>query len=110
MDGTGSGDVDTSKVVEAEEGSIVGIHGDKLKANPEWKNPSGTLHKINMQAVEALRAVLVYTVWAHEHPSAVAAAAAAAAAAGLLVKTKLTAAQISNLITHSSISVSSALA
>ena len=64
VDGTGSGDVDTSKVVEAEEGSIVGIHDDKLKVNPEWKNPSGTLHRNNMHTAEALLAVLMYTVWA----------------------------------------------
>ena len=45
VDGTGSGDVDTSKIVEAEEGSIVGVHGDKLKVNPSWQNPSGTRYR-----------------------------------------------------------------
>lgn len=42
VDGTGSGDVDTSKVVEAdEEGFITGIYGNRLKVNPSWQNPSG---------------------------------------------------------------------
>ncbi|CAL8469996.1 g9538 [Coccomyxa elongata] len=45
LDCTGSGDVDTSKVVKAdEEGYITGLYGNKLKVNPDWKNPSGLWH------------------------------------------------------------------
>ena len=41
VDGTGSGDVDTSKTVEAEDAVIVGIHGNKMALNPAWQNPRG---------------------------------------------------------------------
>lgn len=42
LDGTGSGDVDVSKCVEATaEHVIEGLHGSKLKINPKWVNPSG---------------------------------------------------------------------
>ena len=42
VDCTGSGDVNTSKVVTADEnGCITGVLGRKLQVNPEWKNPSG---------------------------------------------------------------------
>lgn len=41
VDGTGSGDVDTSKTVEAEDAVIVGIHGDKMALNSAWQNPTG---------------------------------------------------------------------
>ncbi|KAL0024941.1 hypothetical protein WJX77_004746 [Trebouxia sp. C0004] len=44
VDGTGSGDVDTSKTVEAEDAVIVGIHGDKMALNPAWENPTGKWH------------------------------------------------------------------
>uniref|UniRef100_M8AQP4 tripeptidyl-peptidase II n=1 Tax=Aegilops tauschii TaxID=37682 RepID=M8AQP4_AEGTA len=38
---TGSGDVDTSKVVKADaDGAIVGASGARLSVNPSWKNPS----------------------------------------------------------------------
>ncbi|CAM0944651.1 unnamed protein product [Alopecurus aequalis] len=41
IDCTGSGDVDTSKVVKADaEGAIVGASGTRLIVNPSWKNPS----------------------------------------------------------------------
>ena len=43
VDGTGSGDVDTSAVVEAQDGVITGIHGDRLIVNSEWSNPTGKL-------------------------------------------------------------------
>ena len=43
LDGTGSGDIDTSTVVQADSDSgISGIFETPLKVNPEWKNPSGT--------------------------------------------------------------------
>eukprot|EP00798_Chlamydomonas_sp_ICE-L_P009787 gene9786-7671_t len=42
IDCTGSGDVDTSKVVSADPDNMVtGASGRMLKINPEWKNPSG---------------------------------------------------------------------
>ncbi|KAL0038695.1 hypothetical protein WJX79_003623 [Trebouxia sp. C0005] len=44
VDGTGSGDVGTSKTVEAEDAVIVGIHGDKMALNPAWQNPTGKWH------------------------------------------------------------------
>ncbi|KAJ3680504.1 hypothetical protein LUZ60_016782 [Juncus effusus] len=41
IDCTGSGDVDTSKVVKADDdGCIVGASGAKLALNPSWNNPS----------------------------------------------------------------------
>uniref|UniRef100_A0A453P831 Uncharacterized protein n=1 Tax=Aegilops tauschii subsp. strangulata TaxID=200361 RepID=A0A453P831_AEGTS len=41
IDCTGSGDVDTSKVVKADaDGAIVGASGARLSVNPSWKNPS----------------------------------------------------------------------
>lgn len=44
VDCTGSGDVDMSKVVKADDESCVpGVFGDKLRVNPAWKNPSGEL-------------------------------------------------------------------
>ena len=43
LDCTGSGDVDTSRVVEADgEGNILGHYDTPLRVNPEWQNPSGT--------------------------------------------------------------------
>jgi hypothetical protein len=42
LDCTGSGDVDTSTVVEADEdGYIIGASGARLQINREWKNPTG---------------------------------------------------------------------
>jgi tripeptidyl-peptidase-2 len=42
IDCTGSGDVDTSTVVTADEaGCIQGASGRKLAVNAEWSNPSG---------------------------------------------------------------------
>lgn len=51
VDGTGSGDVDTSTVVKAEAGATIdGLHGDKLKLSPEWQNPTGmTAPAVNKQ-------------------------------------------------------------
>ena len=44
VDCTGSGDVDMSKVVKADdEGHVIGVFGDKLRVNPAWNNPSGEL-------------------------------------------------------------------
>ena len=44
LDCTGSGDVDMSKVVQADaEGVITGYFDTPLEVNPEWKNPSGDL-------------------------------------------------------------------
>ncbi|WOL10116.1 tripeptidyl-peptidase 2 [Canna indica] len=45
LDCTGSGDVDTSKVVKADDdGCILGASGTKLAVNPSWKNPSQEWH------------------------------------------------------------------
>jgi hypothetical protein len=42
IDCTGSGDIDTSKVVKADEqGVIPGASGRPLRVNPDWTNPSG---------------------------------------------------------------------
>ncbi|XP_042510355.1 tripeptidyl-peptidase 2 [Macadamia integrifolia] len=45
VDCTGSGDIDTSKVVKADaDGYITGASGASLVVNPSWKNPSGEWH------------------------------------------------------------------
>ncbi|GJN40688.1 hypothetical protein PR202_gb29949 [Eleusine coracana subsp. coracana] len=45
IDCTGSGDVDTSKVVKADaDGAIVGASGTRLVVNSSWKNPSQEWH------------------------------------------------------------------
>nr|AFN53692.1 tripeptidyl peptidase II [Linum usitatissimum] len=45
IDCTGSGDIDTSKVVKADaDGCIGGASGASLAVNPSWKNPSGEWH------------------------------------------------------------------
>ncbi|XP_077513162.1 tripeptidyl-peptidase II isoform X1 [Amblyomma americanum] len=44
MDASGAGDVDTSKVVEIQDGTITGLSGRKLKVPESWSNPSGKFH------------------------------------------------------------------
>ncbi|KAF7813180.1 tripeptidyl-peptidase 2-like isoform X1 [Senna tora] len=45
LDCTGSGDIDTSKVVKADaDGCISGASGSSLVINTSWKNPSGEWH------------------------------------------------------------------
>lgn len=45
VDCTGSGDVDTSTVVEADgDGCIKGVYGNTLLLNPDWQNPTGKWH------------------------------------------------------------------
>nr|KYP74790.1 Tripeptidyl-peptidase 2 [Cajanus cajan] len=45
LDCTGSGDIDTSKVVKADaDGCILGASGASLVINTSWKNPSGDWH------------------------------------------------------------------
>lgn len=45
LDCTGSGDIDTSKVVKADaDGYIMGASGTPLVINPSWNNPSGEWH------------------------------------------------------------------
>lgn len=46
VDGSGSGDVDTSKVVEVAADSaspheIIGLYDKRLTINPAWTNPTG---------------------------------------------------------------------
>ena len=41
VDGSGSGDVDTSTVKKAEEGALEGLSGRKLTLGKDWENPSG---------------------------------------------------------------------
>ena len=42
LDCTGSGDIDTSKIVKTnEDGTITGHFDTPLKLNPDWSNPSG---------------------------------------------------------------------
>lgn len=42
VDGTGSGDVDTSTVVEAKgDDTIDGLYKDVLELNSSWQNPTG---------------------------------------------------------------------
>jgi len=44
VDGTGSGDVDTSCVVKAADGALAGLSGRSLKLDPAWTCPSGDYH------------------------------------------------------------------
>lgn len=44
IDGTGSGDVDTSTVRQATEHTLEGLTGRTLELDPNWNNPSGEYH------------------------------------------------------------------
>ena len=44
VDGTGSGDVDTSTVVEAVDGELAGLTGRTLVIPDDWTNPTGDWH------------------------------------------------------------------
>ena len=41
LDCSGSGDVDTSTEVDAVDGAVAGVFGERLALNPAWSNPSG---------------------------------------------------------------------
>ncbi|MBK9118998.1 MAG: S8 family serine peptidase [Phycisphaerales bacterium] len=49
VDGSGSGDVATTKVVRAEGGFITGLSGRKLKVGADWVNPSGE-YRVGLKA------------------------------------------------------------
>ena len=44
IDCSGAGDVDTSTIVEAKDGEIVGVTGRKLRIPADWLNPTGQFH------------------------------------------------------------------
>ncbi|PRW39066.1 Tripeptidyl-peptidase 2 isoform A [Chlorella sorokiniana] len=87
VDCTGSGDVDTSKVVRADEdGCITGLNGNKLRLNPAWTNPSGEWRVGAKAAYELFPAGLKSRLqkerkkrWAEKQRTAVAQAVAAQA-------------------------------
>ena len=44
VDGTGVGDVDTSKITELKEGKLEGLSGRTLTISSDWKNPTNKFH------------------------------------------------------------------
>lgn len=44
IDASGSGDVDTSTVRHAEDGTLEGLTGRELTPDPQWQNPTGEYH------------------------------------------------------------------
>ena len=63
LDCTGSGDVDPSKIVKADEGGCIeGLYGNKLRINPDWSSPSGVLR---CPAVELLQTACLLSAEAH---------------------------------------------
>lgn len=59
VDASGSGDVDTSKVVQATDGKLAALSGRELTVDPSWKNPSGDYHIGLKRAFELYPAELV---------------------------------------------------
>jgi tripeptidyl-peptidase-2 len=59
VDGTGSGDVDTSAVVEAQDGAITGLTGRTLQVDPNWSNPTDKYHVGLKRAYELFPGELV---------------------------------------------------
>jgi tripeptidyl-peptidase-2 len=59
IDASGSGDVDTSTVVEAVDGKFTGLSGRVLRPDPKWKNPTGKFHIGLKAATELFPAALV---------------------------------------------------
>ncbi|KAK9819405.1 hypothetical protein WJX81_007532 [Elliptochloris bilobata] len=82
LDCTGSGDVDMSTVVKAdEEGFVTGVFGEKLRVNPTWTNPSGDWRVGAKHASELWPGLLVRRRREHRRRTAAAEQRAAVAAA-----------------------------
>lgn len=88
VDCTGSGDVDTTTVVRADEdGCLAGTNGNKLRVNPGWENPTGEWRVGAKSAYELFPAGLKNRLqrdrkrrWAERQRASVAEAVAAVAA------------------------------
>lgn len=59
IDGSGDGDVVTTTIVQAENGTIAGLTGRTLKIDPDWNNPTGDYHIGMKRAYELYPGALV---------------------------------------------------
>ncbi len=74
IDGTGSGDVDTSVTLQSDAGVLQGLSGRSLKIHPEWVNPTGIFHLGIKRAWDLFPGPLIgrmkidrRKLWNHEH-------------------------------------------